>query len=140
MKIVSSLIKWALVVVVVVGVFYLLIANYSFVFSKTVIGEILEVERVTQTEAILGGTGLTSTQLYSFAVAIRQDNGEIFTASSEDRQWTVAKKGFCVEARFYPYPPWNFAKSGSYFNARLIKLMDCPQGPSSPSPETSPAQ
>jgi hypothetical protein len=101
------------------------LSNYSFVFSKVVTGEIMEVERVTQPTAVIGST-MTPEQMFSFAVMIRSESGEIFSASSEDRQWAVAKKGYCVEARFYPYPPWNLEKTGTYFNARLVKVLaDC---------------
>ena len=110
--------------VVLVGFLgFMLINYYSFIFSKKVNGEILEIERVTSPTAILGT--VPSEQVFSFAVAIKQDDGEILTASTEDRQWAVAKKGMCVESRFYPYPPWDLKKSGTYANARLIRLKDC---------------
>ena len=103
--------------------------NYGYVFSKTVKGEIMEVERVNQATAIIAGSRpLPADHIFSFAVAIRQADGEIYTASSEDRQWAVARKGFCVEAEFYPYPPWDLQKRGTYRNARLTRLMDCKPG------------
>ncbi len=109
--------------------------NYSYLFSKTIAGEIIELERVTDPSAIVSGAGLQPSQLYSFAVAIRDESGQIHTASAEDRQWAVAKKGYCVEAKFYPYPPWNLEKSGTYHNARLIQMMDCKtKAPTTPEP------
>jgi hypothetical protein len=101
---------------------------YSFVFAKTVSGEILRVERVNQNETIIAGTrDVPASQLFSFGVAIRDGKGEIHTASSEDRQWAVAQSGQCADARFFPYPFWDFEKAGTYFNARLIRLYDCPK-------------
>ncbi len=120
---------------------------YSFVFSKTVVGEVIGVERVTQPTAIIGGNAPAS-QLYSFAIAIRDKNSEIHTASSEDRQWAVVQKGQCAEAKFLPYPPWVLDKSGTFFGARLIRLFDCPGAktaetitppPAQPSSEASPS-
>lgn len=118
-----SAVRVLVIVLAVLGALAVTAANYSYVFSRNVKGEILEVERVTHPSAILGN--VTSNQVYSFAVAVKEASGEIVTASSEDRQWAVAKKGFCVEARYYPYPPWDFDKSGTYFNARLVKLYEC---------------
>lgn len=112
-------------ILVLIGVVFGFTNYYSYIFSKSVDGEIIGVERVTEPAAIIGGA-LTPQQMYSFAVAIRdKETGTIFTASSEDRQWAVAKKGFCAIAKFYPYPPWNLEKSGTYFRARLIELRDC---------------
>ncbi len=105
------------------------IANYSVVFSHTVIGEVVDVVRielpvtlVTKSEADF------NSKVFSFAVGIKdQKTGEIHTASSEDRQWAVVHKGNCVEAVYLPYPPWDFRKKGTYFGARLIRLLDkCP--------------
>ena len=115
----------ALVALVVVGVLAVVATNYSYIFSKTVIGEIIEMERVAPEAAIIGGQPIQTSAIFSYAVAIKTKDGQIFTASSEDRQWAVAKKGYCVEAVFYPYPFWNLAKSGTYFNARLTTMFDC---------------
>jgi hypothetical protein len=98
--------------------------NYSLIFSKHVTGEIVDVQRVNSNLAVVGA-GSGDLGLFSFAVAIRDSDGRIHTASSEDRQWAVAKQGFCVDAIFYPYPPWNFEKAGTYMNARMIQLRDC---------------
>lgn len=118
--------------VIGVAVFVLLAAGfisvkyYSFVFAKTVRGEILRVERVSQADAIVaGGRPLPPEQLFSFAVSIKDTQGEIHTASSEDRQWAVAQQGQCVEARFFPYPPWDLEKANTYYGARLERLFEC---------------
>ncbi|MCB9027485.1 MAG: hypothetical protein H6625_14295, partial [Bdellovibrionaceae bacterium] len=63
--------------------------------------------------------------LFSFAIAIRNVNGDIVTASTEDRQWAVAKVGQCVQAKVFPYPPWDLEKAGTFFGARLKNLSDC---------------
>lgn len=100
---------------------------YGYIFSKTITGEIAGVERVTQPTAIMGDpTQIAPSQMYSFAVAIKDSKGEIHTASTEDRQWAVVNKGQCAEAKFFPYPPWELDKAGTYYGARLIRLFDCP--------------
>ena len=99
---------------------------YEYVFAKDVQGTLIGVERVIQPQTIIGNTDkVVASQLYSFAIAIKTSSGEIFTASSEDRQWSVTKQGECVISRFFPYPPWQLDKAGSYFNARLMKIIDC---------------
>ena len=103
------------------------LANYSVIFSKTVIGEITAVEKVELPVALMTNRdGDINAKVFSFAVGIKdKKTGEIYTASSEDRQWAVAQKGQCVEAEFLPHPPWEFTKKGTYFGARMIKLSDC---------------
>jgi hypothetical protein len=112
---------------VIFGVLYFVIGNYGYVFSVTVDGEIVGVERVAPPVAILNNSqGVNGAPgMFSFAVAIRDAKGIIHTASSEDRQWAVAKAGNCVTATFYPYAPWNLKKEGTYYNARLDQLRDC---------------
>lgn len=104
---------------------------YSYIFSRRVKGVIESIERVQLNVALMQSGSpddRVNPQLFSFSVAVREPNGEILTASAEDRQWAVAKQGLCVEAVFYPYPPWKLMKSGTYFNARLDRLFDCSSG------------
>lgn len=104
----------------------LVLNYYSFLFAKNVEGEVVRVERVNTAEAILmGGRAIPEQQLFSFAVAVRDVKGEIHVATSEDRQWAVVQKGQCVEAKFFPYPPWQLEKAGTYHGARLGRLFDC---------------
>ena len=119
--------KWVkrlgfLIVLVAISVF--VIMNYSWVFAKRVKGEVIEIERVTEPTAILGNR-IKEENIHSFAMAIRDDKGVIHTASGEDRQWSVVKKGYCVEALFYRYPPWDLSKGDTFFNARVISMSDC---------------
>ena len=106
---------------------FVLIEYYSYIFSRKVIGVITAVEKVSTPMAMVTvGGGDPSPQIFSYAVGIKdQTSGEIITSSTEDRQWTVAHPGQCVEARLYPYPPWQMDKAGTYHNARLLKLTDC---------------
>ncbi len=108
---------------------FLVVTQYHWVFRKSVEGEILEVERVDTNTAIVGTT--VPARTFSFAVAVRKADGEIVTASAEDRQWAIAKKGMCVKATVDPYPPWDLEKAGTYYNARLLQLKDCANGGSS---------
>ncbi len=108
--------------------------NYSIIFSRRVIGEIVEVKQIDTNIALMQVQAASpnekiNPQLYSsYAVAIKEKGGEIVTASAEDRQWAVAKPGNCAEAVYYPYPPWRFEKANTYFGARLEKLLEqCPE-------------
>jgi hypothetical protein len=114
-----------LILIIVAAGAFLTVRYYSYIFAKTVTGEIVKVERVNQNEAIITGRPVAPMQMFSFAVAIRDDQGEIHTASSEDRQWAVAQEKQCATAKFFPYPPWDLDKSGTYHGARLVRLFDC---------------
>jgi hypothetical protein len=121
---------WAIKLVIVLVCLlagWFTVKNYSFIFSRKVVGTVTGLERIPVNMAIMqsGQGSLVPNQMFSFAIAIKEKSGEILTASSEDRQWAVVEKGQCVEARYYPYPPWNFEKGGTYANARLEKLQDC---------------
>lgn len=107
-----------------IGILIVGVNNYSYIFSRTVKGEVMEIDKAGPGTAVISGP-LSAAQMFSMAVAIRQADGEIVTASSEDRQWAVVHKGICVEAVFYPYPPWILGKGGTYFNARLVRMMEC---------------
>jgi hypothetical protein len=109
---------------------YALVNYWPYIFARTVKGKIVDVQKVSPQTLIVGGSGggsggATATEMFSFAVGIQEADGEIVTASSEDRQWAVAQPGHCAEAKYYPYPPWDFEKSGTYFGARLIRLNAC---------------
>jgi hypothetical protein len=118
----------AIVLVIAATAVFVCVRFYSYVFAKTIDGEVVKVERVTQPEAVIAsGRNIPAEQLFSFGIAIRDPKGEIHTASSEDRQWSVVQAGQCAQARYFPYPPWDLDKAGTYHNARLLRLYDCPK-------------
>jgi hypothetical protein len=129
------------------GAGFVFVQYYSFIFARRVRGLIVSIDRVQVNVSLLQQSDdRLNPQLFSFAVAIREDNGEIVTASAEDRQWAAAQRGWCAEAVYYPYPFWNVMKAGTYFNARLDRLFECPEkagllppSPAHPSPGTPPA-
>ena len=129
MAAIKKIIKIILAFVVLILICWAVIENWSVIFSKTVNGEITAVERVEIPVALISRSDANiNEKVFSFAIAIRdKKSGEIFTASSEDRQWAVAQKGQCAEAVFLPYPPWKFTKRNTYFGARLTRLFDCPK-------------
>lgn len=136
-----------LAVVVVSALGWVFVTYYSWIFSKTIRGEVLRNERVTNPTAIFGGRAATPEVMHSFTVLIRDEKtGEMHTASSEDRQWAVVAAGYCVSARFFPYPPWELEKGGTYGNARLEAVYDCPGGKKvsaeggAPTPAPAPAE
>jgi hypothetical protein len=120
-------IKFLFLIIILCLLAWGFIEYYSVIFSKTVKGEIMNVERVEIPVALVAHaeSNITS-KVFSFAIGIKDEKtGEILTASSEDRQWAVAQKGQCAEAVYLPYPPWNFTKRNTFFGARLIKLTEC---------------
>lgn len=117
--------KTVLAVVALMGIGYFGVTYYSFIFARNVVGVVMDVQKVEMTNAIVTRSASDLPYMHSFAVAVKETSGEIITSSAEDRQWAVVKAGQCVEAKFFPYPPWDFAKSGTYFGARLLKLSDC---------------
>jgi len=121
-------VKWLLGVFVIFILCLGFIEYYSFLFSKTIKGVVIDVQKIEMEGAILNRTSRADGDIpfmHSYAIAIKDSTGEIVTASSEDRQWAVVKAGHCVEAKYFPYPPWNINKSGTYFGARLLKLSEC---------------
>ena len=125
MQTLSSLLKKLLGLLVVVGLAFVLVNFWSYIFSRTVVGRIDNVARVTGVTAMIGTRQLTDGQLHMFSVSIRQPNGEMVTAISEDGQWAIARNGLCVKAKYYPHPPWDLKNAGTYFNARLLTMVDC---------------
>ena len=106
---------------------YVFVTYYSFIFAKHVEGQVFEIRRVNQPNLVVGSAsrGFDPAIMHSYAVAIRTLKGDIVTASGEDRKWEVVQKGICVKAVFYPYPPWDFEKGGTYSRARLDEMMEC---------------
>lgn len=108
------------------GVGIVVVNNYSYIFAKTVEGQVYEIRRVNQPNLVVGNATMVNPGImHSYAVAIRTLDGKIVTASGEDRKWEVVQKGICVNATFYPYPPWDFEKSGTFARARLNEMKDC---------------
>ena len=129
MAAISKFLKLLLVLVIIGAIIWAVIDNYSVIFSKKVTGEITAVERVEIPVALISrAESNINEKVFSFAVGIKdQMIGEIYTASSEDRQWAVAQKGQCADAVFLPYPPWQLNKKDTYFGARLVRLYECPK-------------
>ncbi|MBI2711999.1 MAG: hypothetical protein HYX41_03905 [Bdellovibrio sp.] len=125
---IKNKVAWLFGFLILVTIAAFTLHYYSYVFSRKVSGEVIGIDRVIQPSTIIGVTSqVPASQIFSFALAIKEAGGEIVTASSEDRQWAVVEKGQCAEARFFPYPFWELEKSGTYFGARLLKIYDCPK-------------
>ena len=120
--------KWLMsvsifVILVGLGVGYILF--YPYIHARVVIGQVSGVKQLFEHSAIIAGSSEPTSKIYSFAVGVKDmTSQEIVTGSSEDRQWGVAKEGQCVEAKFFPYPPWNLDKAKTYYNVRIQKLYD----------------
>ncbi|MGZ3691923.1 MAG: hypothetical protein ACXVAX_10495 [Pseudobdellovibrio sp.] len=126
MQFLKKLRKWLIIILCVAFVVWLFGANWSFLFKKKVVGEVVAVEKVNPSAvAVLTGEAAAdklNPQVFSFSVGIKNKNsGEIFMASSEDRQWAAVEKGNCVVAVYFPYPPWEVLKANTSHNARLLR-------------------
>lgn len=121
-----------LLVLVIVGGGFTFVNYYEYIMSKDVSGTVTGVQRLDTNTVIAPYDSMgNKEQLFSFAVAVKSQDGEIFSASTEDRQWAIVETNFCVRARFYPYPFWDLKNSGTFHNARLLKIYDCNQMPKS---------
>ncbi len=124
----KALKKWLLSILIFMGIVLMAsvyLVYYSYFHSRTVVGPVSGVKQLLENTAFVAGSADPSTKIYSFAVGVKDTKTqEIVTGSSEDRQWGVVKDGQCVEAIFFPYPPWNLQKAGTYFNVRVQKLYD----------------
>lgn len=131
MRILSMIKKWFVVLLTLSVLVWIFIFNWSFVFKKKIVGEVVAVERVVGTMAIVTSSqGAINPQAFSFSVGIKDRfSGEIYMASSEDRKWAAVNKGNCVIAAYFPYPPWRIIDKGmTDHNARLLRnFTDCSQ-------------
>jgi hypothetical protein len=118
-------VKWIVGLLILAAMGFGFTEYYSFIFARRVAGVIVDVQKVEMNTAIVTRTAGDASYLHSFAIAVKEPSGEIVTASTEDRQWAVVKAGQCVEAKYFPYPPWDLKKAGTYFGARLLKLSEC---------------
>jgi hypothetical protein len=116
-----------LTVLILILASYVLINYWPYLFAKTVDGKVIKVEKLMDPITMITRDAEPSSKIFSFAVAIKDEStNEIFTASSEDRQWAAAQgEGLCAEAKFFPHPPWKFDKAGTYYGARLLRLWSC---------------
>lgn len=131
MKLVTLLKKWFIGLLITSALVWVFIFNYSFVFKKQIIGEIVASEKVVAPIAVVGSGSALNPQIFSFSIGIKDRfSGEIFMASSEDRQWAAVSVGNCVIAAYFPYPPWRLEKGGTSHNARLLRnFTNCEQLP-----------
>ncbi len=112
---------------IVIGGMWFFFKNYDWIFSVTVQGEVLLVEKVNPQVAVLTPGEQIPSRAFSFAIKVRELNtNEIYTASAEDRQLAVVEKGNCVELELFPYPPWQLRKAQTWSNARVQRIYNCP--------------
>lgn len=127
--------RWLIRFLVVAFLVWIFVVNWSFVFKKRVIGEVVAAEKILVPLAVVTDVRTAQNpvnpQIFSFSVGIKDRNtGEIFMASSEDRQWAAVQVGNCVVAAYFPYPPWMLSKGHTYQNARLLRnFTNCEQLP-----------
>lgn len=129
MRAIRKFFTGVLLLIGVLAAGFIFVEYYPFIFSRKVSGVLVSIERIQLNVSLMQNASdeKVNPSLFSFALAIREDSGEIVAASAEDRQWAAAIKGNCIEAVFYPYPPWKVMKSGTYFNARMDRMSVCPE-------------
>ncbi len=137
MNALRGFLKASLVLLILIGALTFVVYNYSWVFSKTIDGKVVDVQRVTSPTAILNSRA-TEAQMYSYSILIQGNDGVLYASSSEDRQWQVVKKGYCVSALLYRYPPWFLDKANTFFNARVEQIRICPGESALPDAPTLP--
>ena len=120
-----NFVVYLIVAGLLVGVGALVISNYSWVFAKRIHGRIINVERVTDPNAIISAR-VTEAQMHTYAILIQGEDGKLYTANSANSRWEVAKKGYCVDALLYPEPFWRVRIANTYTEARLDELSLCP--------------
>ena len=128
--------KYLIVAAILIGSGAFVLANYSWVFAKRVHGRILNVERVTDPNAIISAR-VTEAQMHTYAILIQGEDGRLYTANSENSRWEIAKKGYCVDALLYRRPFWELKVANTFYDARLDELSLCP-GETAP-PQGDPA-
>ena len=124
MKTLQSLKKWFILTLILSLIIWVFGFNWSFVFKHRVVGEIVASERVNSSAltVVTNSQEALNPQVFSFSIGIKDLNtGEIYMASSEDRQWAAVEKGNCVIAVYFPYPPWMLSKANTSHNARLLR-------------------
>ncbi len=109
-----------LVLLIAIGVGYVFVVYYSYIFAKNVEGRVVGVKHGDKY-----GDKYADEYEGAYVVAIRTSNDEIFTTHSEDAQWALVRVGQCARAKYFPHPPWNFQESGTYFGAKLLSLREC---------------
>ncbi len=133
MKYLNVFIKWLSGFAILAVLVWVFVVNYSFVFKKRVIGEVVAVEKAIVPMAVVGNSTQAplNPQVFSISIGIKDRfSGEIFMASSEDRQWAAVSTGNCVIAAYFPYPPWMLEKGNTSHNARLLRnFTNCEQLP-----------
>jgi hypothetical protein len=132
MKILNFLKKWISILIVLFAIVWVFIINYSFVFKKRIVGEVVAAEKVAVSMAVVASSSeAINPKVFSFSIAIKdRKTGEIYMSSSEDRQWAAVGKGNCVIAAYFPYPPWQLSKGNTSHNARLLRnFTSCEQLP-----------
>lgn len=124
----NLLFKRFLIVLILIGLGLVYYFGYPYLFSRIITGEITGAKHVIESMAVISsaeGQSQIPNKMFSFAIAIRDHkSSEIVTGSSEDRQWAAVKEGQCARAEFFPYPPWQLNKAGTYFGVRLLNLYD----------------
>lgn len=120
-----------IIAVVIVGIVVAVIGGnfYGYIFSEKVTGELVSVTSAAPDGGMVVGNNTKAA--FSSAVMLKQKGGAYVTFSTEDRQWASLRDpkfaGKCITAKVFPYAPWNFGKSGTYYNGRLLTVADaCP--------------
>jgi prepilin-type N-terminal cleavage/methylation domain-containing protein len=115
-----------MIVVAIIGIFAMMLPIYGWLNSKVVVGTVDKIVPLLEDGGMAVGEG-AARMAKSTAVSLKLSDGGFFTFSSEDRQWFALKGETgkkCVKAKAFPYAPWNFSKSGTYYGGRLLEMAE----------------
>lgn len=125
MKTIKRWLVGIIIFALLVGIATLYLIFFPYIHKREVIGPVSGVKSSLESTTLITSSKDPSDKIFSAAVAVKDiKTGEIVTGSTEDRQWGVIKEGQCVKALFFPYPPWNLQKAGTYNNARVISVYE----------------
>jgi prepilin-type N-terminal cleavage/methylation domain-containing protein len=97
----------------------LIVGGGSQLFLNHIVeGKVNSIEKLVN-NVMMTNSSLSS-QMFSFAVEIENDE-DIITFSTEDRQFATVKPGDKIKVKVFQYPFWNIGKAGTYYNGRLLK-------------------
>ena len=92
-------------------------------FRSTHTGTVVECASLTPQMIVNNTRSVATNPVYSFAVNIQGEEGQILSFSSEDRQFAACNKGDVIRVLVFKYPPWNLDKSGTYYGGRLLQKL-----------------
>ena len=92
----------SLLLVLIAGTF-ICVNYYSYVFARTVVGKVVDVQNVLQATTIIQGmqSGKLPGQVFSFAIGIMDDKGEMSPQAAKTGSGPSSKKDNVLKRSFF---------------------------------------